>query len=214
MSFLGSTATKSPPSTPETPSGQATTQSTFKNVRNIAVVLLVTTSVVVFVWSAVATSTARVSATTGGSSFFEAGTVDLAQPGAAVELLFDASDVFPGVDTEACVEIEYRGSIPSSVRVHADRRGGDGLETFIQLHLAVLAAQDCATADEAEGDHVYDGLLSDLWSTHSNYDNAIVLDPEMEAAERLVLYAIASVVDDNSAQGLSTDFSITLEARP
>ncbi len=209
-----STATESRPSTPGTSGEQATAQSTMKNVRNIAVVLLVTTSVVVFVWNAVVTSSARVNATTGGSSFFEAGTVELAQPGTAVELLFDASDLFPGVDAEACVEIEYRGSIPSSVRVHADRRGGDGLEAFINLQLVVVAAQDCATAGDAEGVPVYDGLLSDLWSTHSNYDNAIVLDPEMEAAERLVLYAVASVVDDNSAQGLSTDFSITLEARP
>jgi hypothetical protein len=209
-----STATESPPSTPGTSREQATARSTIKNVRNIAAVLIVTLSMIVFGWNAVVTSSARVNATTSGSSLFEAGTVDLAQPGTAVELLFDASDLFPGVDTEACVEIEYRGSIPSSVRMHADRRGGDGLEAFINLQLVVLVAQDCATAADAEGDPVYDGLLSDFWSTHSDYGNAIVLDPEMEAAERLVLYAIASVVDDNGAQGLSTDFSITLEARP
>ncbi len=204
----------SPPTPPVHREEATTTTSTLRRGRNVAAVLIVSFSAIVFIWNAVVTSSARVNATTSGSSFFEAGTVDLAQPGTAVELLFDASGLFPGVETEACVEIEYRGTIPSSVRMHADRKGGDGLERFIDFQIIMLDAANCSTADAATGEPLYSGLLSDFWRTHSNYDNAIVLDAEMEETENLVLRAVAGVVDDNAAQGLSTDFSITLEARP
>ena len=179
-----------------------------------ALVLIVLASVVVFVWSAVSTSTARVSGTTSGSSFFAAGTVDLAQPDTAVELFFNADGLFPGLETKGCVEIEYRGSLPSSVRLHARRLGGDGLENFIDLHIVMATTGTCDSSDELAGATVFNGRLGQMWRQHFSYDKAIVLDREMEASDRLVLQAVAVVLDDNAAQGLTTDFAITVEARP
>ena len=211
MSLDTESRAPAPHSPEETPVGRS---GRLGSTLRAALVLVVLASGVVFVWSAVSTSTARVSGTTSGNSFFAAGTVDLAQPGTAVELLFNADGLFPGLEARGCVEIEYGGSIPSSVRLHAKRLGGDGLEDFIDLHIVMATAGDCESADELAGVAVFDGGLGQMWRQHFSYDSAIVLDREMEASDRLVLQAAAVVLDDNAAQGLTTDFAITVEARP
>lgn len=185
-----------------------------KRTLQIVGALVVLGSLGVVVWNAVATSSARVNATTTGSSFFSAGTIDIFQPNLAVELLFDADGLFPGRPTTGCVEVAYQGSIASSVRLHAERLGGTGLEDFIQLDITSIATDGCPEDEPVTGSRVYSGLLADLQSDHPNYSSAIVLDDEMEAGDRLVLFAVAEVVDDNDAQGLTTVFNITLEARP
>jgi len=194
------------PRSPEAPAAMRTLHA--------ALVVIVLVSVAVFVWNAVSTSTARVSGTTSGNSFFAAGTVDLAQPDTSVELFFNAEGLFPGLETTGCVEIEYRGSIPSSVRLHARRLGGDGLEDFIDFHIVMARSGDCQNADELAGVAVFDGRLGQMWRQHFSYDTAIVLDRGMETSDRFVLQAVAVVLDDNAAQGLTTDFAITVEARP
>ena len=177
-------------------------------------VLIVVASIVVFVWSAVSTSSARVNATTSGNSFFTAGTIDLVQPDTAIELLFDADGLYPGGSTSGCVEIEYRGSIPVSVRLHADRVGGTGLESFIDLRIDDVTPDGCEVASPEADRTVYDGRLARLWRTHSSYRDALELRGAMEPGDRMALLATAEVIDDNDAQGLTTEFTITVEARP
>lgn len=202
-------------STPLTPTPpEDTPRSRVVPALRIAAVLLVVASIIVLVWNAVSTSSARVNATTSGSSFFSAGTIELAQPDTAVELLFDTDGLYPGRTAYGCVEIEYRGSIPASVRLHADRLGGSGLESLVELRISDVTIDGCADADPDRGQLVYDGRLEGLWIAHPSYRDAIVLDESMEAGDRFALFATAGVVDDNAAQGLTTEFAITVEARP
>ncbi len=203
------------PTAPPNPSqDQGSTPSPLGRGLKAAAAVIVVISIAVFVWNAVATSTARVTATTSGNSFFSAGTIDLVQPDTAVELLFDADGLYPGRTTSGCVEIEYRGSIPASVRLHADRVGGTGLESFIDLRIIDITPAGCAAADADSGLPVYDGPLARLWRVHPNYRDALVLREAMQPGDRIALFATASVVDDNAAQGLTTEFTITVEARP
>ncbi|MGI9607705.1 MAG: hypothetical protein ACR2P0_16370 [Acidimicrobiales bacterium] len=170
-------------------------------------------SLFVVAWNAIETSTARVNATTSTNSVFSAATIDLVQPDSAVQLLFDADGLYPGAVTTGCVEIEYRGSIPASVRLHGNRLGGTGLEDFVTLRILELETTTCPI-DGAASLIVYEGLLGDLWRTRGSYATGVVLDSDMRSGDRFALHAIAEVVDDNAAQGLTTDFAITVEARP
>lgn len=176
--------------------------------------LAVLASLVVLVWSAISTSSARVNASTSGTSFFSAGVVDLAQPDTVVELLFDADGLHPGVEVTGCIEVEYRGSIPASVRLHAARRGGSGLEEFVDVRVGLSSAGSCSGDENSPTSAVFRGRLEDLWTTHGSYERALVLDPAMVSGDRIVIHASASVIDDNRAQGLTTDFALIVEARP
>lgn len=179
----------------------------------ILVVVVVLFSLVTFIWNAIETSSARVNATTSANSVFTAGTVDLVQPFTAVELIFDATNMYPGAEVVGCVEVEYRGSVPASVRLHANRLGGTGLEQYIQMRAVLPPAATCEAVTEPGEVAIYDGSLEDLWRTHGSYRGGITLG-EMNQDDRIVLHVTAELLDDNAAQGLTTDFSLTLEARP
>ncbi len=190
----------------------------------------------------VTTSTARLSASTSGSGTFEAGTVDLGQPESIVNLLFDADGLYPGIVVPSCVVIGYDGSIDADVRLHAASAGGTGLEDHVDLRLWLRRAGDCpdaaerADADEAigaaadlagndatgdagsavedRGPPAFDGLLGDLWRSHPDYDLGLTLIDRAEAGDRLVLEAEVELRDDPAAQGRTSEFTITVEARP
>lgn len=181
----------------------------------VLAVLVVLGSGAVLVWRAVSTSSARVTATTEGTSTFSAGVVDLTQPDTVVDLLLDADDLYPGIEISGCVEIEYSGSIPATVRLHAADRQGSGLEDYIDLTLVKIAGDACPEADdEPTGTPLFSGRLAALWQTHPDYAAGIPLAADMTEGERVVIHATATVVDDNRAQGLTTDFAVTIEARP
>lgn len=176
----------------------------------IAVVLL---AIGVFAWNAIETSTARVNATTSTESVFSAGTVDLAQIGTVVDLLFDVDNLYPGREIEGCVEIEYRGSVPADVRLHARSLGGSGLERFVDVQVRLPRAESCDDVGEARGATIYDGRLGNLAIAHGSYATGFQLG-EMTTADSMVLHVVATLIDDNAAQGLTTEFSMTIEARP
>lgn len=170
---------------------------------------------VVLVWSAISTSSARVTATTTSESFFEAGEVSLTQPGDAVELLFDADGLYPGTTVEGCIEIAYTGNIAASVRLHAESVGGTGLEAFVDLGLEVTDGQTCETdGGELTPTVIFDGRLQGLWDRHPNFDAGVVVRDSTRPEDIFTLRATASVTEDNRAQGLTTEFVITIEARP
>lgn len=179
----------------------------------ILVIVVVTASLATFVWNAIETSTARVNATTSANSVFSAGTVELAQPFTVVELLFDADNMYPGGEVTGCVEVDYRGSVPADVRLHANLLGGSGLDEFITMRITRPNVETCDDQIGTDGPTVYRGTLGDFWREHNTYRSAVVLG-EMQADDRVVLHATAVLLDDNAAQGLDTDFSLTVEARP
>lgn len=203
--------------------------------RRLALVLagssLVLAAGAIVVWSTVTTSTARLSATTDGSGFFAAGTVDLSRPESTVALLFDADGLYPGHTVSSCVLIEYDGSLDADVRLHASRSGGTSLEDFIDLRLWVRESGSCPEDDtapeddaglgddtgpggEPAGDVVYEGRLADLWRAHPDYAGGLVLAGDATAGDRLVLEAEAELVGGDDAQGRTTEFTVIVEARP
>ena len=179
----------------------------------LTAVAIVLVALMIFVWNAVQTSGARVNATTSTESIFSAGTVDLAQIGSVVELLFDVDNLYPGKEVVGCVEIEYRGSVPADVRLHARALGGTGLEQFIDVEILGRGSATCEGVDETSQDSMFDGVLADVERRHGSYADGLLLG-EMTASDSVVVRVLAELIDDNAAQGLTTEFSMTVEARP
>ncbi len=175
--------------------------------------LLILGALGVFVWNAVETSSARVNATTSANSVFSAGTVDLAQPNTVVDLLLDANNLYPGTEVEGCVVVEYRGSIPADVRLHARMVGGTGLDEYVDIRVTLPPIDDCDTPIPADSPTIYEGTLDRFWRTHHSYGAGIGL-AEMTTSDFAVLHVAARLQDDNNAQGRTTDFTLTVEARP
>ncbi len=174
-----------------------------------ALVVLLAAGVVV--WSAVTTSSARVAATTSGDGFFAAGEVELNQPDARVDLLFDADGLYPGREVTGCVLLAYDGSLPASVRLHGRRTSGTGLDEYVDLQ--VTLGDDCE-GEAPDSTPIFDGRLSSLWTSHGAYDRGVDVLPAARPGDRVAIWATAEVADDNRAQGLTTTFTLTVEARP
>ncbi len=180
----------------------------------LAAGLVVLLSAGVLVVNAIVTSSARVSASTEGTTFFSAGVVDLAQPGTAVELLFDDDQLYPGRELTGCLEVEYRGSIPAVVRLHGSLLGGTGLEAFTTLTVSVADVESCADVSAGNAGRLFAGGLDGFAASHRDFATGLVLAPRMVGGDRVIVVASASLRDDNGAQGLTTEFSFVVEARP
>lgn len=175
--------------------------------------ILVVVAAVVVIWSSISTSTARVVATTNAQSAFGAASLALAKSESSSELLFETEGLYPGLEVEGCVEIVYEGSIPGSLRLHADRAGGNGLDRYLDITLEVSANPGTCDAFTPER-NVYSGRLRRLWQDHPDYGGGIILADDIVAGTQVALRGVASVVDTNQAQGLTTEFSATVEVRP
>lgn len=179
----------------------------------IIVAVVVLGSLATFIWNAVETSTARVNATTSANSVFSAGTVDLAQPFTTVELLFDANNLYPGNVLDGCVEVDYRGSLTADVRLHGRMLGGTGLDEFVDVRVTLPDVETCDEVGDERGRPLFVGTLGDFWRRHDSYGDGVAL-AKMATGDRGILHVSATLQDDNAAQGLTTDFALTVEARP
>jgi hypothetical protein len=173
----------------------------------------------VLVWSAAVTSNARITAMTSGTGFFSAGTVTLERPTSSAPLLFDADLLYPGRVVVGCVVIDYQGSLPASVRLHAQRTDGSGLDEYMELRLHRLDRVSCPTDDSApveadELEEFYAGRMAGLWVRYPDYGSGFVIDPAATTGTRIVLMAETWVVADDQAQGLTSEFNLVVEARP
>lgn len=189
-----------------------------------AVALLV--AVIVVIANVVSTSSARVAATTSTDGLLTAGTVVLTRSDDSAQLLFDADNLYPGREVRGCVELDYLGSTPATIRLHADAGDGSGLDRYIDLRLAVLAGDSCppveaaaasssvAPTGPAVGRELFSGRLARLWRDHPIYASGVTIASDVAPGDRVVIEAIAVVVDDNRAQGLTTDVVFTFEGRP
>lgn len=188
--------------------------------------IVIVLSAVVMVFSAITTSSARVAASTGSSGFFASGEVVLNQPGRPVDVLFDTDELYPGVEVTGCVIVEYDGTVPVEIRVHGRAEAGTGLDAYLDLVLVAdqhgLCPEDGSEEGREDGDaatgrtlvEVYRDRLSGLWERHSSYGSGIVIATDVVQGDRVALHGTASLVDDNQAQGLMTEFVIVIEARP
>lgn len=200
------------------PSQGTDTTSPARAVATIAAALGLIVAVAVVISNAVSTSSARVSASTSSESFLTAGTVTLGRSDDSASLLFDADDLYPGREVRGCVVLEYAGSVPAVVRLHGDRGAGTGLDSYVELRLVALAGDDCPSDDQLVEDpsarSLFNGSLTSLWSDHASYRTGLPVATSMVPGDRLVIEAVAVVVDDNRAAGLTTEFTFTFEARP
>lgn len=162
------------------------------------------------VWSAVATSSARVSATTETTGFFSSGTVELEQEATAQRFLFDADGLYPGSAIEGCVDISYTGSLSGTMRAYATPGTTMGLDRFVDMTLEVVPV--CGSREQ--GRIVYAGSLMDFWQTHDGFATGLMIEPRTEAGDTVGLRAVAVVADDNRAQGRVVEFSMMVEVRP
>jgi hypothetical protein len=162
------------------------------------------------VWSAVATSSARVSATTETTGFFSSGTMELAQDSTAQRFLFDAEGLYPGAAIEGCVEISYTGSLAGTMRAYATPAATTGLDRFVDMTLEVVPT--CAS--DAPGRVIYTGSLVEFWQTHDGFAAGLTIEPRTQTGDTIGLRAVAVVENDNRAQGRVVEFSMLLEVRP
>ena len=174
--------------------------------------LVVLGAAAVVVWSVATTSSARVSASTGGEGFFSAGTVELTRHDSSVSLRIDADGLFPGAVVPGCLAVDYTGSIPAEIRLHGARTGGTGLARYVELRLRLRRSGSCDEAGTGAAT-VFSGGLAELWTAHPTYADGLDLG-SVVPGDRLVLEADLWLVDDDDAQGRTTEFLITVEARP
>lgn len=172
---------------------------------------------VVLIANVVSTSSARVAATTSSDGVLGAASVSLAQPGDVVELLLDADGLYPGVSVDGCVVVEYTGTVPVSVRLHGAAADDAGLDPYVEIVFSELDGDDCAASDGTPGagsTELYSGRLDAFWRRHGSYGSGLDVGPTLVSGERIAVVAVAAIIDDNRAQGLTTDFTLTIEARP
>lgn len=179
-----------------------------------AFALAVVVAAIVFVASAVSTSSARVAATTSSDGLLSTATIALDQPGEAVEFVLDSDGLYPGAVATGCVVVDYTGSIPVDVRLHGAPTTS-GLDRFVDFRLGLLAGTECPDPiDAAAGSERFAGRLDTFWAQHGSFGRGVLAGQAVTSGTRIVVVASATVVDDNRAQGRSTDFTLTIEARP
>ncbi len=184
--------------------------------RRAALPLLLLSAIVVcssiLVISAVRTTSARVSASTDSSSLLSTGTIALDQD-TAVDLLFDEQNLYPGRTVENCIDVTYVGSLDAELRVYGTIDGGTGLDDFVDLRLALLTDGCARSATSPLGTQHDHGSIADFVSAQPSWPESTLRIAPVGTDDVVGLWASVVVRDDNAAQGLTTDFSVIVEAR-
>ena len=167
----------------------------------------------VLAWSAVTTTTARVSASTDAVGFINAGTIDLSTENSKQGFLFDTAGLYPGVTTEGCVDIDYSGTISGDLRLYATPAQSSGLDRFLDV---VVEVSDRPGGCESfgPGTRLYQGRLDRFWRDHDRFGTGLTVAEGIEGGARVALRVRAEVVDDDAAQGLAVEFTMVAEVRP
>lgn len=175
-------------------------------------------------WSALATTSARFAGTTQARSLFEAADIELrlgdaatadggSGPSAAVQIAAD--ELYPGLVIERCLPVTYRGSLDEvTVRLHAERAGGTGLERHVEAVLVAGTGAGADCADFRAARELYRGTLDALWAQHGSFERGLALLDEGVDGESVTVRVELGVVGDNAAQGLESAFWLVIEARP
>jgi len=179
-----------------------------------AVLVVAAAGLVLF--AAVGSARGRISASTeSGASVFSAAQIDLTVD-TAHELRFDADALYPGLVVERCLRVALTTSIEDvDVRLVGRRSGTTpGLENFIDTTISVGEGESPDCSDYSPARTVFEGRLDDLWASHSDFSRGVALGESVPSDFQTTVRIAATVIDDNLAQGLTTDFWITFEARP
>jgi hypothetical protein len=184
----------------------------------VCVVVLVAAGAVAF--STVTTASARFAASTANeSSLFAAAEIDLVvdngDDGAAARLLVDADGLYPGLIVERCLVVTHRGSLEGvDVRLHVAPGSDSGLARFLRTDVDLGEGVDAECGDFEAIGSAFSGTLSELLADHGSFPQGIDLMSDAGDGQAITLRVSFEVESDDRAQGLSTDFTATLEARP
>jgi hypothetical protein len=180
--------------------------------------LLVASTVVV------QSSAAFTSTTTRPDNRWAAGNVIVTAANAGTAM-FNESNLKPGSSGEQCVVVTYSGSLAAEVRLHAAINTGasplsNGLETYLNATVVRAAGDqsaDCAGLGGVTPIDVYSGTMNGLATTHNNYTNGATAggwQPTPPSTTMVMTYRFQwSLQDNNSAQGLRANITISWEAQ-
>ncbi len=169
--------------------------------------LLVTLCAAAGAWDVAGAVFAR---TTGnGPTSYAAGTVVLTNSAAGVAL-FNVTALQPGsLPATQCLTVSYSGSLAAAVKVRAAITGGLGafLTVTLERGTGTCAAFGAST-------QLYSGLASTLASTNATYATGLgswaVAGGSTTTQPFRLTYQLANT---NSAQGLSSNLTLTWEAQ-
>ncbi|MBT8239919.1 MAG: hypothetical protein KJN63_01680 [Acidimicrobiia bacterium] len=173
----------------------------------------------VLIWSSVTTASARFSGSTSNdSSLFEAASVDVVvgtTGGDVTELRIDADGLYPGRVVDRCLPVQFNGSIDGvAVRLIGRSRGGTGLEEFVDAVVEVGEGSDNECGDFVIERTEFEGTLVDLWQQHGDFETGLEILESANDGDGATVRIQLEVMSDNQAQGLTSSFSILIEARP
>ena len=104
---------------------------------------------------------------------------------------------------------------PPRGRNDAALSGGTGLERYVHLEVETGVGGrdgDCVGFEPAAT--LFDDTLSQLWSEHPTFETGLPVLSGAATGEAVSLRATATLLDDDDAQGRTTQFWVELEARP
>ncbi|MFW2381827.1 MAG: hypothetical protein ACN4GZ_08730 [Acidimicrobiales bacterium] len=173
----------------------------------------------VLVWSSLTTASARFSGSTSNeNSLFTAAAVDVVvgTPGVdATELRIDGDGLYPGRVVQRCLPVKFIGSIDGvAVRLMGRSQGGTGLEQFVQTTVETGSGTDNECADFSPEQTVFQGSLDSLWRSHGNFASGLDIMASADDGEQTTVRVQVEVESNNDAQGLTSAFSLLIEARP
>lgn len=183
-----------------------------------AIVVVLAAGAVAF--STVTTASARFAASTGNeSSLFEAAAIDLVvdngEDGAAARLLVDADGLYPGLLVDRCLLVTHRGSLDAvDVRFHVAPGDETELAPFLQTRVEIGEGADPECSDFEPVEAIFAGSLSQLLAEHGSFSDGVELMSDAGDGDSVAMRISFEVVSDDRAQGLTTGFMATLEARP
>lgn len=150
--------------------------------------------------------------TTNSGNSFGSGTVVITDDAASA--LFTASGMAPGARVSNCLEVTYAGSLtPADVKVYGASSGA--LAPYLTMSLEKGSggqAGDC-TGFVADGAAIYSGTLSSFTTAHTAWADGLAAFTANANPTVTVFRFTFAVQDDNNAQGLSADATITFEAQ-
>ncbi|NNE72312.1 MAG: hypothetical protein HKN26_01475 [Acidimicrobiales bacterium] len=164
----------------------------------------------------VTTTQARISASTSNTAnVWSAGTLELDIDGPS-RLFIDAGNMYPGLLLERCIPITYAGSIDGGdIRLFGELLpGGTNLEEYLVLAVETGRGSDPDCGDFTLERSLFNGSLAAMWQTHADFERGLpILDADAAGATTTMRVQL-TVVDDNAAQSLASNFNAVLEVRP
>jgi hypothetical protein len=164
------------------------------------------------VWSA---SNAAFSGTTvNPANSWSAGTVSLTDDDSGTAM-FTATGLTPAsAALTKCIVVTYGGSVAAPVKLYGAAPGGTGLGTYLNLDIEIGTVGTFASCGAFAGASIYSGTVATFAAAHTNYGNGVATTwTPTAAAQAKVFKFTVSVVDNNSANGLTCTMPFTWEAQ-